>query len=467
MSNKKWISVAIAFICLVVINWFTPDAAGLTPNGKAALAVSVFAIIVWVTQAFEDAVSGLMIIFLLAVMHATNLAGAFSGFSNTAIWLIIIGFIMAGCMEKSGLSKRIALFLINAAQGEAVKVYWAVAVVMAVLTFLVPSITARTLLMLPIIVGIGQAFKAKQGQSNIMKGLLFIVCMSGTMMSIGVLTGHVGNPITAGLIQAATKQTISWSMWFKVGGPPAFILAFISVYVILKIWPPEIKKMGQGKEYIQDELASLGELSRMEIYTFVVFIVTLILWATDSLHKVDVVVVGLLSVILLLWPNKGVMGWKEAQQKVPWNVFILYGAGLSMGTSLVSSGAAKWLAGTMLSPIAAMPHTVQMIILIWLVTGLQIFFTGGGPKTTALTPIVIAHAVTIGADPMVFALILGMNMQHQYLLPVSNMPNAVAMGSGHITTGELIKTGAVMSILAAVFMSIMVLTYWTWIGVVQ
>lgn len=467
MFGKKLLSVVFAFICLIGINWFTPEMPGLNASGKAALAVAVFAIIVWMTQAFEDAVSGLLIIFLLAVMKATNLAGAFSGYSNTAIWLIVIGFVMAGCMEKSGLSKRIALLLINAARGEACKIYWAVALVMAVLTFLVPSITARTLLMLPIIVGIGQAFNAKQGESNIVKGLLFIVAMSGTMMSIGVLTAHVGNPITAGLIEAAAKQTVSWSMWFKVGGPPAFTLAFISIIVILKMWSPEIKKLGQGQDYIQKELTLLGKLTKHEIYTLLVFMVTLLLWATDSLHKVNVVIVGLLSILLLLWPAIGVMGWKEAQQKVPWNVFILYGAGLSMGTSLVSSGAAKWLAGTMLSPIAAMPHTIQMIVLIWVVTGLQIFFTGGGPKTTALTPIVIAHAAAIGADPLVFALVLGMNMQHQYLLPVSNMPNAVAMGTGHVTTAELMKTGMVMSILGAAFMSVMVLTYWKWIGVVQ
>ena len=176
-------------------------------------------------------------------------------------------------------------------------------------------------------------------------------------------------------------------------------------------------------------------------------------------------IVGLVAVILLLWPKVGLMDWKEAQQKVPWNVFVLYGAGLSMGTALVSSGAAKWLAGVMFGPIALYPHTMQIIMLIWIITVLQVFFTGGGPKTTALTPIIIAHAVTIGADPMVFALILGMNMQHQYLLPVSNMPNAVAMGTGFITSKELMRTGLVMSILGAAFMSIMVFTYWQWIGV--
>jgi anion transporter len=467
MTPKKWLQVIAAFACLVAINWLTPEVTGLKAAGKASLAVAVFAIVVWVTQAIDDALSGLLIVFLLAALNATTVAGAFSGYSNTSLWLIVIGFIMAGCMEKSGLSKRIALVVVNLAGGSANKVYWAVAGVMAVLSFLVPSITARTLLMLPIILGIGQAFDAKQGKSNIVKALIFIVAMSGTMMSIGVLTAHVGNPITVGLIEAATKKTISWSEWFRIGGPPAFIMAFISVYLLRLMWPPEIKNLGAGHSYIQRELAALGSLSRHEIYTMIVFLLTLLLWATDAIHKINVVIVGMLSIILLLWPARGIMNWKEASTKVPWNVFILYGSGLSMGAALVSSGAAKWLAGTMLGPIAVMSHSMQMILLIWIATALQIFFTGGGPKTTALTPIIIAHAVAINADPMVFALILGMNMQHQYLLPVSNMPNAVAMGTGHITANELMKTGAVMSIFAAVFMSIVVLTYWNWLGLVK
>lgn len=467
MTTKKWIQVLTAFVCLIVINWLTPEVAGLKAAGKASLAVAVFAIVVWVTQAIDDALSGLLIVFLLASLKATSVGGAFSGYANTSLWLIVIGFIMAGCMEKSGLSKRIALVVVNFAGGSADKVYFAVAGVMAVLSFLVPSITARTLLMLPIILGIGQAFNAKQGQSNIVKALIFIVAMSGTMMSIGVLTAHVGNPITVGLIEAATKKTVSWSEWFRIGGPPAFIMAFLSVYLLRWMWPPEIKNLGEGHSYIQRELAALGSLSRQEIYTLVVFILTLLLWATDAFHKINVVIVGMLSIILLMCPGKGIMNWKEASTKVPWNVFILYGAGLSMGAALASSGAAKWLAGTMLGPIANMSHSLQMILLIWIVTALQIFFTGGGPKTTALTPIVLAHAMAINADPLVFTLILGMNMQHQYLLPVSNMPNAVAMGTGHITANELMKTGAVMSIFGAAFMSVVVLTYWNWLGLVK
>ncbi len=466
MHKTKWWAIILALAVLVGIVWVAPDAPGLSPAGKKSLAIAVFAIIIWITQALDDALSGIVIVFLLAGMGATKVDGAFAGYSNTSLWLIVIGFIMAGCMEKSGLSKRIALFMINAAGGSAIKIYWAVAAVIAITTFLVPSITARTLLMLPIILGIGDAFKAEKGKSNIIKALLFIVAMSGTMMSCGVLTGHVGNPATAGLIEAATKKAVTWSEWFRIGAFPAFSMSFLSIFLIKWLWPPEIKTIDDAQAYVKNELAAIGSFSKKEQYTLVVFIITLLLWATDSIHKVNVAIVGLLAVALLIWPSLGVMSWKEAQQKVPWNVFILYGAGLSMGVAMVTSGAAKWLAGTLLGPINGFSIATQIIILIWIVTALQVFFTGGGPKTTALTPIMLAHAVTIGADPLIFALILGMNMQHQYILPVSNMPNAVAIGTGHIQVNEMIRTGIVMSIFAAAYMSIMVMTVWNWMGLV-
>ncbi|MEN6568018.1 MAG: DASS family sodium-coupled anion symporter [Veillonellales bacterium] len=466
MQKTKWWAIILAIVALVGIIWATPDAQGLSLQGKKSLAIAVFAIIIWITQALDDALSGIVIVLLLAGLGATNVGGAFAGYSNTSLWLIVIGFIMAGCMEKAGLSKRIALFMINAAGGSAVRIYWAVAAAIAVTTFLVPSITARTLLMLPIILGIGEAFKAEKGKSNIIKALFFIVAMSGTMMSCGVLTGHVGNPATAGLIEAATHKVVTWSEWFRIGAFPAFSLAFLSVFLIKWMWPPEIKTIDNAQEYVKNELAAIGVFSKKEKYTLVVFIVTLLLWATDSYHKVNVAIVGMLSITLLLWPSIGVMSWKEAQQKVPWNVFVLYGSGLSMGVAMVTSGAAKWLAGTLLGPIVGLSLGIQMVILIWIVTALQIFFTGGGPKTTALTPVVLAHAVAIGADPLVFALILGMNMQHQYILPVSNMPNAVVIGTGHIRVNEMIRTGSVMSVFAAAYMSIMVMTFWTWMGLV-
>ncbi|HIU64494.1 MAG TPA: DASS family sodium-coupled anion symporter [Candidatus Avacidaminococcus intestinavium] len=462
--NKKVSHLILALLLFLIVGWVLPTPDALPAAGKMALAVGVFAIAVWITGCIEGALSGLMIVFMLTITGAANLNQAFSGFSSTSLWLIVIGFLMAGVMEYSGLSKRIALHLVALSKGVSSRIYWSIAASIALLTFFVPSITARTLLMLPIILGIGESFKAKEGESNIVKALLLIVAMSGTMMSIGVLTSHVANPITVGLIQNATGTLVTWAEWFKVGGPPAFLLGFISVFLIKIMYPPEVENIGDGGSYVQKELTAMGPITKREIYTLVIFLFTLCLWATDTYTKIPVVTVGLLSVILLLLPGIGVMDWKEAQAKIPWSVYVLYGGGLSLGAVLVSSGAAKWLANTLLYPLIPLSSTMQIIALIWIVTFLQILFTGGGPKTTALTPIVIAFAGTVGADPLIMALVLGMNMQHQYLLPVSNMPNAVIVGTPHISERELMKTGALMSILGAGFFSIVVLTYWRWIG---
>lgn len=42
---------------------------------------------------------------------------------------------------------------------------------------------------------------------------------------------------------------------------------------------------------------------------------------------------------------------------------------------------------------------------------------------------IIAYATTQGIDPTPFVLLVGMNMLHQYLLPVSNLPNIIGLAT--------------------------------------
>lgn len=68
-STVKRAGLIAAFAALPVINWL-PGAAGLPPAGQVMLAILAFAVIVWMTEALDHAVSALVIgalmIFLLA-----------------------------------------------------------------------------------------------------------------------------------------------------------------------------------------------------------------------------------------------------------------------------------------------------------------------------------------------------------------------------------------------------------------
>ena len=47
---------------------------------------------------------------------------------------------------------------------------------------------------------------------------------------------------------------------------------------------------------------------------------------------------------LLFLPGIGVMTWKEAQPRIPWGTVVLFGVGISLGTALLQTKAATWLA---------------------------------------------------------------------------------------------------------------------------
>ena len=44
------------------------------------------------------------------------------------------------------------------------------------------------------------------------------------------------------------------------------------------------------------------------------------------------------------------------------------------------------------------------------------------------------------------------------------MPNAVITGTPYIPMKDLLKTGVLASIVACIFFSLVVFTYWSWLG---
>lgn len=225
----------------------------------------------------------------------------------------------------------------------------------------------------------------------------------------------------------------------------------------------EISAAAEGSRAIGEEQPDPGELNwAAATHTLEALFATL----HESGPGFPVAVVGFFSVIALLLPDVGAMTWKEAQPRVPWDVFVLYGSGLSMGTALTTSGAAKWLASTLFSPLDG---TLRC-------RADDCLDLGCHPASGVLhrrwpedhRPHTDCHRSRHHDWRRSARLRHGSRHEHAPPVPaaVSNMPNAVAMGTNEITSRELNKTGAVMSILAAAFMSLAVVTYWSWIGLV-
>ena len=111
--NLKKIGMPLAIIAFVVIMLIPLN--GLSYPGHAAIALLVFAIIMWATEAQYLAVTSLIILFLQPIIGVASFDDAVIGFANPIIFLMIGGFIIAEAIRKSGLAQRLTYAMLNKA----------------------------------------------------------------------------------------------------------------------------------------------------------------------------------------------------------------------------------------------------------------------------------------------------------------------------------------------------------------
>jgi di/tricarboxylate transporter len=96
---------------------------GLSYPGHAAIALLVFAVIMWATETVHLAVTSLIILFIQPIIGVESFNNAVIGFANPIIFLMIGGFIMAEAIRKSGLATRMTYAMLNKLVPAQIEVY--------------------------------------------------------------------------------------------------------------------------------------------------------------------------------------------------------------------------------------------------------------------------------------------------------------------------------------------------------
>lgn len=259
-------------------------------------------------------------------------------------------FLSAGMMI-TGLDKRIALVVMSHVGVKSSRLVIGVIFVGFILSFFVPSTTARVSCMVPIVVGIIRAFGLEKG-STFAAVLMMAVAQADSLWNIGIKTAAAQNMVAIGFIQQVLGKDISWLEWFIAAAPYAAVMSVILYQLLIHVMPPEIKEMPGGKEALQKMLKEMGPVSVNEKKLLIISCLLLFFWVTEKkLHPFDTTTVTITGIMLMMLPRIGFMSWKDAVPHINWGTVALFGVGISLGTALLKSGAAIWL--TTLLPSSA------------------------------------------------------------------------------------------------------------------
>jgi di/tricarboxylate transporter len=149
-----------------------------------------------------------------------------------------------------------------------------------------------------------------------------------------------------------------------------------------------------------------------------------------------------------------VLSIDEAYQSVDWRTIFLLAGLIPLGIATEKTGAAAWIAHSVLNLIG----TVSPIMLLSVIGVLSTLFTlviSNVGATVLLVPLVVNMAIAAHTDPRMAALVVGLATSNSFMLPTHQV-NALYMGPGRYRTFDFIKAGSLVSIVFLVIMIAMI-----------
>ena len=483
-SPFNWgLIVAVAALLVVLL---LPTPAALPVAGHRTLAILAFAVVVWMTEALDYAVSGVVIAVLLAfllglapdpanpkVLLGTSraLGIAFAGFSNTALVLVAAALFLAAAMTTTRLDKRIALSVLSRTGTRTDAVVIGSMLVGIVLAFMVPSTTARVSCLVPIMMGIIAAYGVDK-KSAFAGMLLITTAQTASIWNVGIKTAAAQNLVAIGFIEKQLGQTITWLEWLIAAAPFTIIMTVALYFVVMWVLPPETREIAGGHDAVKASLDELGPISSAQIKLLTISICLIGFWATEGvLHSFDTSSTTLAAVALLFLPGVAVLTWKQAQSQIPWGTIVLFGVGISLGTALLTTKGATWLADIVVAQFALKQASAFLILAVLglFLTIVHLGFASATALASAMIPIVIAvlqNVATPGINLVGMTMLLQFVVSFGFILVVNAPQNMVAYGTDTFQARDFVKVGLVMTVIAYGVVLLLGMTYWKWLGYV-
>jgi anion transporter len=440
--------------------WLLP--LGIPAEAQKALAVGLFMIAAWMTQALDHGVAGILGCFLFWMLGIARFETAFSGFADTSAWFLF-GAVCFGLMVgKSGLARRLAFGVMRAVGYSYPRLLLGLIISNLLLTPIVPSGIARVVIMAAIAMGLIEAFGVGKG-SNIARGMFVILVYQATIFDKMVIAG--ASSITArGAIERFGGVDVLWSQWALAYLPCDIIVTFIAWRLSLWMYPPETATLPGGAEYLQREIRAMGRWSAAEVRAALLMTVAIGLWVTDFLHEIPAPMIGLGVGLLAIMPRVGILDTDDVR-KINYLPIFFVAAAVSLSNVLAQTKALDVLTSILFDWIRPFIGTnwLSTMVLYWAAFLYHIVIGNEIAMLATSIPPLMAYAKEHAIDPLTLGMIWTFGAGPKLFMYESAVL-VVGYSYGYFDNKDLLKVGAALSIVTALIMMVLVPLYWPLIG---
>ncbi|NWF82432.1 MAG: DASS family sodium-coupled anion symporter [Bryobacteraceae bacterium] len=444
--------IAIEFSALAVFYcgfvFLLPRPESVTTDGWRLTALFLATVLGSILQPVPGGAVVLLAITLAPVLGGMKIADALGGYADSTVWLVMAAFFVSRALIDTGMARRIALLFIRLFGKSSLGVGYALALTDWVLASIIPSNAARSGgVILPICRSICELYGSYPGETAkrlgrfLMAGVYQSVCVSTAMF----LTGQASNPLAA-QIASGFGYKVTWAGWLVAGIVPGAVSLALTMWLVLKLNPPEIRHTPEAARFAHDELVKMGPMTRAQKVLLVVFISVCGAWVSSGQTGVDITVAALWGSAALLITE--ILKWETVvSERAAWDIFIWYGGLLRLGKALNEKGVTKAFAeglGGYFSGLEWLPMLAVMLLIYFYA---HYAFASITAHMLAMYPPFLALLAAQGAPlgVVVFSFACFVNLS-ACLTHFGTTPAPMFFSQGYVSMRDWWRTGFVMSI---------------------
>lgn len=398
--------------------------------------ILLIAALFWATEALPIAGTVTLVaalIYVFGILPSDEVPKAFMG---DAVFFILGVLAIAVGVSKTGLDKRIGLFLLSPIRSTGLFAFIFIPVLAVSAGFI--SAHAIVALLVPVMIGIYKATCTVHGVKQD-KALAVFLLLS---LSFAANAGGPGSPaagarnaIMVGYL-ADAGFPIGFGEWMKFSLPLVPVLALtVGIYMYIRLKPKFVVPGIDPSEIVKREFENLSGFSKEEAIMTTILALLVMTWIIfdDSLGLGGATVTAVFAMFLFR-----IISWDDIRDGVALDVVGLYAAASAMAVGLAYTGAALWIAYGFVDILPGfMGEGNGLLLGVSIITTTLTNFMSDGAAVGALGPITLPMAQLGDVSIWKVGLMVSYASSFANVLIVGTPNNAIVFAMGRDPeTGE-------------------------------
>jgi len=442
--ERRQLLARVATFALALGLWFTPIPAGLTSQAWHLFAVFAAAIFSVIVNAFPLLTAAMLAAAAAVLTGTITPAKAFAGFANGSVLLVVVAFLVASSVVKSGLGRRISFLVVSAFGRSTLGLAYSIFLTDAVIAPAFPSNTARSGVLFPIVLSLAQGAGSipEDEKTRRVGGYLMFCGMASLAVSSALwMTATSVNPIGVEIARQFGLK-INFGSWLVAASVPALAAVLLLPLVLYRLFPPGVSATPDAPAAAREALRTMGPLSRDEKVVAVAFVLMVAGWVMAGTLKLDLTAVAFAGLGALLATSVLTVD-DIAKEGGTLTTYLWLAVLFAMSGQLNELGFMGYVGGRLSSALAGISWPAAYVALMILYVLMHYLFVSQSSQVLALFGVFVEVGQRAGVPTplMAFALLFA-SSYFSTITPQGGSQNVIFVGSGYLQQGELYKLGA-------------------------